>query len=134
MVSLLGRLQTIGRGLQCGTSGTYSPVASVLIRRDFHWAAMQAVSGGVEDNCASPDCLELLHNERMGQQALRLRPNGDLQGRDASCSWLSLAPLSGIPIWSRVGIPTARGKALQGVEIVREGIYIQISSGQDREN
>lgn len=134
MVSLLGRLQTIWRGLQYWTCRSCGTVASVLVRRNFHGAAMQAVSGGVEHNSASPDCLELLHNEWMGQQALRLGPYGDLQSRDASCSWLSFAPLGGVPIGSRFGIPTACGKTLQRVEIIREGIYIQISLGREYEN
>lgn len=81
---------------------------------------MEAVSDRMEDNRASPDGLQLLHNQRMRQEFLGLCANGNLECRDARM----LLPLP-VPVCAAcLDLQT-----LQGVVVVAQRID-QLSCGE----
>lgn len=74
---------------------------------------MEAVSHGVEDDSACPDGLQLLHNQGMRKELLRLGADSNLQRRDTRMLWSLATP--GWTTWGRL-------EPLQRIVIVAERI------------
>jgi hypothetical protein len=77
----------------------------------------------VEDDAASPNGLELLYDQRVGEEALGLGADGNLDGRD-TCSPVVLPQLSGslgyIESFERVEVVTQRIDEFTKIEVLQE--------------
>ena len=98
-------------GLRDGIVGDCA-ITAASGRRGGGRFAVQVVSSRMEDDGASPDCFELLYNEWVGEEALSLSSDGDLDRRDARST----------VVLSQLGTTFGGAQSLERVEVVAQSI------------